>query len=126
MAYSRFTASLLTLAMILANACCLLHPVAASAQGTAKPAHACCHQTAKTQHPGEKIPPGKSGDCCQRTVADVDHSPASQHSTLLPLSIASADLTAHFAGVASLATLPFDATAPPSADVLQQSCSLIL
>jgi hypothetical protein len=121
----RSIASLLALAILLANVCCLYHR---PPQQAVKSAHACCKASHVPQQ--EQQTPARSCECCERVVAKVDTAAKHLHSApdfSLAIAILSIE---HDCGLLAPAATnrPFDAHAPPmpAADILQQSCALIL
>jgi len=129
MSHSRLTASIVSLAILFANACCLAH-VAPQHVTASVPSivHACCHKTVKAQTAGEKPQPAQSCNCCRRVDATANAGPDIQHA---PLLLAFSAMVAPSVDELSLCSLAspfhFNAHGPPGCgDVLQQSCSLIL
>jgi hypothetical protein len=124
MSHSRWTVSLLVLAIFFANACCLAH-IPPKTVAAAKPVHPCCqHKTAKSDSTPQ---PSKECDCCQRVDQNVTQASTSDHAPLTLFAIAWIAAEPTCLAHTPICSLHFDAQAPPGAnDVLQLSCTLIL
>jgi hypothetical protein len=120
----RWIASILSLTIFFANACCLAHLVPA-APVASHPKHACCK---KAQQSDQKPRSGKPCECCERMVASVTSQSTQAHAPLVPVWAAIASIDRSFVLSPAFSSFHFDANAPPAAatDVLQQSCALIL
>ena len=128
MSHSRWIGSLLSLAIFFANACCLAHtaptPVSSHAAGKV---HACCRKAVVASQQDHQPQPSKGCACCQHDVAKVAPVHPTTHAPLMLLTIASVDT--HCVNLSATLSSPLFVNAhgpPASADVLQQSCTLIL
>ena len=129
MSHSRFTPSLVALAIFFANACCLAHLTPQYAvQSATKVVHACCHKAMTTESQGQKSQAPHTCECCQRVDATIDSGAASHHAPLALVWHAIVPPTVDILlPVSFCSTFHFDSQAPPGvSNVLQQSCSLIL
>src|SRR5213078_552946 len=78
MSHARWIASLLSLAIFFANACCLAHQAPQRVATASK--HAFCKKQSDQKHA-----PVQSRECCQRIVASIASTPTHSHAPLLPV-----------------------------------------
>jgi hypothetical protein len=88
---------------------------------------ACCRKAVATPQHDHQPQPSKGCACCQREVAKIAPIPPATHTPLMLLAIASVDAQCVSLSLTLSSPLFLNAHGPPaSADVLQQSCTLIL